>query len=272
MLVANVLGEENSLATSFCNEIWIIMRGALMIKKFLIIIANLMIFISSCYAMTFSQPVEIGRAFFVTMGIFEVEGANYHTGIPFSNQDYVKMYNLSENGITVFDKGIARFGNGDDAIYFHYDARNGYESYQKNPVISKYGDKRIENTVSSLNSPPGSIRMIKSDGGITLYLLSSYSEMSKSMGYYWMHTLLGKQKDGRFVKYFDTVEFSKRYFSNNSIKNINFADCIVRGDTIILKFKHLDNILSDESKATSGEFRFKWNDQAQWFSVEQVVY
>ena len=227
---------------------------------------------ASCLAMTFSQPVEIGRAFIEARNCFSVEGAAYHTGIPFSNEKYIKAYNLRKSPVTIYDKGTTRFGNGEDAIYFHYDARNGYASYSSNPVISKFGDKKIENTVSVNTGDPGYIRLIKSDGGVTLYLMSCYSQMSRARGYQWIHTLIGKRQDGQFVKFFDTTEFSKRYFKDSGIRNINFADCIVQGDTIILKFKYFANRTDTDIKPTSGEFRFKWDDKAHWFGVEQVAY
>ena len=45
----------------------------------------------------------------------------------------------------------------------------------------------------------------------------------------------------------------------------------MQGDTIILEFKHTDSTIKSE-RETTGEFRFKWDDAAQWFSIEQVVY
>jgi len=40
----------------------------------------------------------------------------------------------------------------------------------------------------------------------------------------------------------------------------------VRGDTLIIEYKSL----SGDKKI--GEFRFKWDEAAQWFSVEQIKY
>ena len=243
-----------------------------MFQKILVLTIGLLLLSAQCFAMTFFQPVDIGSAFIDTTGCFSVEGATYHTGIPFTNEKFIKAYNLRNRSETIYDKGTARFGNGEDAIYFHYDSKNGNSSYDYNPVISKFGDKNIENTVSVNTGHPGNIRMIKSDGGVTLYLISCQSQISRFSGYQWIHTLIGKRQDGRFVIFFEPKEFCKRYFKNSSGWYVNFADCTVQGDTIVFKFKHSADRTNTSIKPTSGEFRFKWDDKAQWFGVEQVVY
>ena len=89
--------------------------------------------------------------------------------------------------------------------------------------------------------------------------------------YEWIHTLIGKRKDGKFVEFFNTTKLNERFFGNPSIKNTNYSDFTVRGDTVSVKFKHT-NVIGNKDTEISGEFRFKWDDAAQWFGVEQVVY
>jgi len=237
------------------------------------LLGMMFLFNSNVFALTFSQPIKIGEAYITPPDYFAIEGAVYHTGIPYKNKEYILSYNLGKkNGVTIFDKGIACFGKNGDELYFHYDARDGRASYQKNYfAISRFGGKDIGNTVDVTASPPGYIRMIKSNKKITLYLLSSNSQMVSFRDYEWIHTLIGKREDGKFVKFFDTKELSERFFGNPSIKNTNFSDCTVQGDTVVLKYKHISD-LDRKGEYESGEFRFKWDDAAQWFGVEKVVY
>lgn len=224
---------------------------------------------SNVSAMTFSQPIKIGTAFITTMGIFEITGAVQNIGKGYTNRKFIDAYNLQgKNGVTIFDSGVARFISGKDEIYFHYDSRNGNTGL---PITSRFGGRNIENTVNVGTGVPGYIRMIKSDDNVTLYLLSFQNNMTRFSGYNWGHTLIGKRKDGIFVQFFDTVNLSKRFFGNPSIKNTNYTDCVVKGDTISVKYKYGKD-LSSKKADISGEFHFKWDDAAQWFGVEQIVY
>ena len=89
---------------------------------------------SVCSAMQMQQPVEIGAVSLPPMGYYEVKGATAHEGVPFKNVKYLMSYPSLRmgNGSEIFDKGVACFGNGEDCIYVHYDARDGRATYLPN--------------------------------------------------------------------------------------------------------------------------------------------
>lgn len=80
-------------------------------------------------------------------------------------------------------------------------------------------------------------------------------------------TIFGTKQNGEFVKYLDTLNITEKYFG---IKIEGGASPIVydvpkcSGDTIVIPYRNRNG--------RDGEFRFKWDDAAQWFSVEQVKY
>lgn len=250
------------------------MTNVYFLKSIFFVLFNMFfLFNANVSATTFSQPQKIGAAYITTIGVFGFEGEISHSGIPFTNKKFINSYKLGhKNGKTIYDKGVAVFSAGDENLYFHYDSQNGDTSYyEKRFPVSMCGDEKINNTVQVNTGHPGYIRVINSDINVVLYLLSNHNEMTKFGGYEWGHTLIGKGENGKFVKFFNTIELSDRFFGNPSVKNTNFSDCRVQGDTIIVKYKHVSDISSKEADE-SGEFRFKWDNKAQWFGVEKVVY
>ena len=86
------------------------------------------------------------------------------------------------------------------------------------------------------------------------------------------YILLGMQSDGKWVKYFDTRDIKKKYFREATARKD--IPCFVRGqskgDTISVVYQRVNS--NTKRLADEGEFRFKWDDGAQWFGIEQVVY
>ena len=84
------------------------------------------------------------------------------------------------------------------------------------------------------------------------------------------YVLLGRKSDGIFVKYFDTWIISETYFGQG--KRIPpgafYSDWYCKGNTVVIEYSKYDKM----GKIKIGEFRFKWDEKAQWFSVEQVKY
>ena len=203
-------------------------------KKFLTLLFALMLSSTTCFAMTFSRPVEIGRVFISQVGN--------------NNAGWLSVENTSYYG-----NGIVCWGNGEDALYMHYGTYNNNDS-------AKFGGKNVSNTVS-VNILNDWIYKIKSDGGITLYAIRFWYGPESDF------RIIGRRKDGTFVKYFDTADITKKYFTANK-DNIspavyNMPRC--QGDTVIIPY-------GTQTKKSVGEFRFKWDDKAQWFGIEQVVY
>ena len=89
---------------------------------------------------------------------------------------------------------------------------------------------------------------------------------------YFLHKLFyTPRKDGKFVVYIDTEEIAKRYFgedTNGRCKEwVTFDRLSCSNDELILTYW-----IGGKQCIGKGEFRFKWDEAAQWFSVEQVAY
>ena len=225
-------------------------------KKFLGLLVMLMMIASNCLAMTFSQPVEIGNFVAVNVGGFSFRSVSENNGT------------LVKNGRKgVYERGIARFGNDSDALFFHY--KNGTLEKRYSDYIMAFGSDNIKNTVN-VNVMTPKIYKINSDNGITFYLIKDGYDLPEENCF----TLIGRRKDGVWVKYFETVQVTDKYFgkppkvwSANSIWCDNFK---LAGDTMVIEYQQYNIVQKKYFKA--GEFRFKWDDKAQWFGVEQVVY
>ncbi|MBR1420747.1 MAG: hypothetical protein IJ575_06825 [Selenomonadaceae bacterium] len=203
-------------------------------------------------AMQFSQPEKLGAitsAFQIHLeGVF-IHGATSNDGI---------LSARSSESTKSYTKGIARWNDGDDALYCHYDS-----------AVALFGSKDVSNTVpvnieTYTVNPPGEIFRINSDGGIAVYSIRFYHRTSHL-------TIFGRQVDGKWVKYVDSIELSKKYFggrdSYTDIEGLVYQNVSVDGDTIVVPY-----FIRTNPDKNVGEFRFKWDDAAQWFSIEQIVY
>ena len=201
--------------------------------------------------MQFSQPIKIGRVNVSQVGKgaggYWFNGADSNEGIKKDYHEYDRQY--------IYSKGVAKYGNGEDALYIYYDESQG--------EICNIGGKDIKNT-QKVRLFCDVIYKITTNKGITLYPINFiYGAESR-------YTIIGRQKDGKWVKYIDTSDISKTYFGTNErgypAQNIEF-DLTCKKDILIMQYRHLGRNRNKE-----GEFRFKWDEKAQWFSVEQVKY
>ena len=201
-------------------------------------------FSGNCFAMQFSQPVEIGR-----LGLLHGGG----NGVFFNNASYNDGDIAYRKGKTIaYGKGLACFGNGADALYVHYD-------YYSEVGIFYFGGKDIANTVSD-NFIIFDVFKINTDEGITIYPL--YKVHGPEFDYF----IVGRRADGRFVKYIDTRELTKRYFGwdGTSASPVTYHDLSTQGNALIMKYQRYGY-----KQLIEGTFYFKWDDNAQWFGVEQ---
>ena len=221
-------------------------------KRFLMLILSLMVVMiaSVCSAMTFSQPVKIGR-----IGNFdqcpyrgfEIEGATSNDGTR-----YVPPQNYQYKDKIVYTNGTARFGDGEDALYCYYNFVNPSE------CVKKFGGKNQYVYVTKFFYRD--ISKIVTDKKLTLYYLDySYK--------YTNFAVIGRFADGKWVKFFDSESLDNRYFGKNNFPHYNKLKC--EGDTLIISYKQG---YPSKNKENIGEFRFKWDDKAQWFGVEQIIY
>lgn len=231
----------------------------------------MMIFSATANAMTLFPPTKLGSVWLGAPGYFEIKGATYHVGEPYTDKKFIRAYNIdgqNKKGAKIYNKGLARFGEGDDAIYLHYDGRGGFPSYQSGiSPISKYGGEDIRNTLD-VGTGITDLRLMRTDSGITLYLFTNHDAGGFNGT---THIVLGKRKDGTFVQYFDTRKIKNEYFAQP--REFWLADdVIVRGDTIVIPYKWLENPVPGGRDKNVGEFRFKWDDKAQWFGIEYLKY
>ena len=214
---------------------------------FMVVVLTL-VMITTGFAMTFQQPLKIGESISVVPdAAFNFKNATSNDG---------ERHKLSPKA--GYGKGMVCFGNGNDAIYFHYNSYLKYPDNMKNSC--RWGSKDISNTVQlNVLEATANIYQIKNDAGILLYQISIETGAS---GYV---DIIGTRKDGTWVKYIDSKDIIKRYFgSTGGISPYAMFNISVQSNIIIIPYIHNGN--------KEGEFRFKWDEAAQWFGVEQVVY
>ena len=211
-------------------------------------------------AMNFSQPVKVGTIVAANIGGVAFGDGVYNTGLLAPN---------AKRG--AYEKGVARLGEGSDALYFHYYTGTYKNEYRDQVML--FGSKNINNTI---NVPIllADITKITNDKGMTMYVIHDSYDLPEENSY----TLVGLDKEGKWVKYFDTNLIAKQYFGKPekvlSDNSIWFDKWICQGDTIIMQYSryHRDLKNSRSGYVKEGEFRFKWDNAAQWFGIEQVVY
>ena len=223
-------------------------------KIFIGVMLSVLLIANSALAMTFSQPVKIGSfvKLIVHHGKFEITGASYNSGK--GNPYYGKIY---------YTNGVARFSDGEDALYLHYKDEDR-ERYVR------LGGKTLTNTVKDDYIDYGfSIFKVKSDAGYTFYLLEG-SRGTGTKKDSVVYDLIGRKPDGTWVKYFMTDSILKEYLGRDNY----FSVCNVKmsGDTIVMQYEFIASNNYEVKSGENGEFRFKWDERAQWFSVEQIKY
>lgn len=195
-------------------------------------------------AIEFSQPVKLGTFEWNQVGHgFMIEGATYNHG-----DKYTKIRGKASKG---FGKGMAQFGQGKDAIYISYDV------YQKEPVA--YMGNRNMSSFVDFGSVRKVIYCVDSDSDLVVYPLSVVHS-------FFDFELVGKRRDGTFVKFVDSNDISEAYFRRKYGCDYSLNTMRVEGDTIVVPYS------CQFGNLEKGEFHFQWDEDAQWFGVEQVVY
>ena len=237
--------------------VWCRTGGVLTMKKLVRIIicfiSWIIVMSNNVFAMTFSNPIQIGK-FIYLRSSFEFQNVNSNLG--------QEIYS-SKNSRKLYEKGTASFGYGNDALYMHYKA--GTQSHGFQDATMAFGTMDISNTIDLQNIILYQVTLYKigTDQNIVFYLIQDEFDWPGVSDY----ALIGKREDGVFVKYFDTNTIKETYFGKNW-SNIGFENVKYMNDTLILDY----GSIFDGKTIGQGEFRFKWDDKAQWFGVEQVVY
>jgi len=186
--------------------------------------------------MIFSQPVEIGE-------IYTDPSLN---GIIIRNATNI-YGNISEKfgKENVYSTVKAVFGKENYILHLHFQ-----------PYSAVYGGEDVLNTVNvALVDGNCIISKVENNKNIPLFLIFDMGGGGIT------YALIGKMTKGKWVKYFDTFDNSKDY----SIGKVFINEIFCREDKIIMKYR-------ERQSNKTGEFRFKWDNAAQWFGIEQIKY
>lgn len=216
-----------------------------------VMLIGCMIYSGTVFAMQFYQMEKIG-----SIGVSQRNGGIRIDNFIYNSGKYFNKYD--KNNTTSYDKGFAKFGKGDEALYIYYN------SYQKEPSRMRVGTEDVNNTIV-MNMLWDSLFRVKASNGKVFYCINfAYGPDSQ-----WC--IVGCHSNGKFVKYIDTEEISKRYFGITTTQTgapfVIYNKLRCDGDTIFIEYTS-----AHRDEGIKGEFRFKWDEAAQWFSVEQVVY
>ena len=243
-------------------------------KSFFGVSIMMLMIASNCLAMTFSSPVKTGFSVWWIQGGggINVENATKNNGdfyqhnIPNGKKI---IYDGSNQGGIRYGKGVAYFGDGNDALYAHY---NGYNI--RNDSFIHFGSNDIKNTIPISAFVFGEeIFKINTNAGITFYMIHTSYDLPDET--WW--TLIGRRNDGVWLKYFESVKIIEQYFGKQGNvwdgKSICCDKFKIVGDTIVIEYSlYHKNVDTRGELIKIGEFRFKWDEEAQWFSVGNVQY
>ena len=216
-----------------------------------VMLIGCMIYSGTVFAMQFYQMEKIG-----SIGVSQRNGGIRIDNFIYNSGKYFNKYD--KNNTTSYDKGFAKFGKGDEALYIYYN------SYQKEPSRMRVGTEDVNNTIV-MNMLWDSLFRVKASNGKVFYCINfAYGPDSQ-----WC--IVGCHSNGKFVKYIDTEEISKRYFGITTTQTgapfVIYNKLRCDGDTIFIEYTS-----AHRDEGIKGEFRFKWDEAAQWFSIEQVAY
>lgn len=222
-------------------------------KKFFFPLVVFLIISSNCFAVTFSQPIKIGEIGFPLQAPyhgFVVDGATRNEGSAYNE-------NRERNGkpLTTYTNGVACFG----VLYCKYNFKGKNSS---NSMI--FGGRN--DFILTQDSSYKEIFSIDNEVGIKLYVIYHIYCVTDLK-------IIGTQKNGKWVVYIDSKKLSDKYFDGKDAYKedggIIYDRPICRDNSIVVTYRrwHWKGMSEPE-----GEFRFKWDDSAQWFGVEQIVY
>lgn len=209
--------------------------------KLFSVVCLFMMYCTTCSAMTFQPMEKLGRIYFSQAGALGimVENATTNKGTYFTK--------YKKNNTMSYDKGIASFGHGDDALYFYYNCN-------EKPMI-KIGNKQGDKLYNGIDLGYD-VNRVQSDSGITLYPLLFWYGPER------FYNIYGIRGDGKCVEYINIGGLLVQYFGDKGSSAIMCENLICRNDTIIVPLR-----LYGTKRSKLGEFIFKWDEKAQWFSV-----
>ena len=208
-------------------------------KKILWILLGLMLMSNVSFAMNFSQQKKIGSIFVTPSSGIIFEGVSYNSGTSIGKFQNEKTY----------ETGVARWGDEENGLYVLYG------KYQFN-----FGGKN-KNFFLYINADVV-VEKINTDREIVMYMLANGGSDIRLNNYY----LLGKLKNGTWVKYFNAKELFAKYFGED--RSIYLSNYSIKHDVIIINVEKMNR----GNRLKIGELRFKWDEKAQWFGIEKIDY
>ena len=206
-------------------------------KKFFSVIVLAIIFLlaENCSAMTFSKSVKLG-----SVGQYGPYGVQISGATSIKSGSFNKEYKTYMQGSAIFGK----------SLNFYFDFQND---------ISKFGSN--EANAISIYALEGAtdIYQVQNDKNIEMYIFVTETGGGGS-------TKVVGQKDGKFFIYFDTNKVMQNYFGR--ARDVYLSHYKLQGDAIVFDITSYDANLKKTVKG--GELRFKWDDKANWFSVEKL--
>ncbi|WP_294156905.1 hypothetical protein [uncultured Selenomonas sp.] len=243
-----------------------------------ILTLTLLLTASDALAMTFSQPVEIGLVGGTPPGGLTIDGANWNNGSLF-HISWQGHDDTTFQGDTLYKKGVAQFGDEAAPLYFYYDwdpakcrGKARMTSATAFDSCCVFSDKNQTKTKAKGMDEGDSctIFRIPTNDHRVLYLLK-YTGCVAGLETY---VLMGYQSNGTFVKYFDTSEILPGYYGTDRQRRryIWLENAYCQGDTIVVEYLDTYQKKHYNRNDRTGAFRFRWDDNAQWFGVEHVFY
>ena len=241
-------------------------------KVMITLVVSLIFLQSSALAMIFNPPERIGHI-----------NLERKKGFIFTDvaENIIEEKNLIKIGKkdpvpTEFSvKGIAQFGYGEDAIYFHYN----YANKTRERVMS-FGSKNSYNTFNMLFEGYATIYKVPNDEGKNFYMIGTLLKNTAKLSSIPDYVLLSCNENGTFKKEFDTSKFANQLFgqyAEESMRTFNFVsldigDCIVSENIIAFPYKQKKSGsgFTQEEVEEMGLLCFIWNESTQKFESKKV--
>ncbi len=218
-------------------------------KKFAGFISALVLsvaFSATCAAMQFQPPVFIGYMY----------GHKSGPPLPAKNWSISKEVNVKKDALIM--------GKGKTAIVFKYVLENvGGNQYRKIKSIVSGNGNVFPDITNGHISPNHLVYQINGENGIVAYVdIEQGPGMEPSV-----LCIRGLWKDGKAVNYVtDVYQFAQGI--NDAAFAFKYRAIRVMNDTICVPYSLGSDL--GEKHIRNGEFRFKWDDKAYWFGIEDV--
>ena len=203
-------------------------------KILYITVVMFLVIISNCSALQMTDPEKVGEF-----------GTNLKNGNTYF-VNAVKNYS-----------SYAAFGNGFNSIYV----------YKDKSFVDRFhiGGNMANNTVPFIGMS-NYIYRIYTNEDIVFYILKSAYDLDTD------YAIIGRKKDGQFVKYIDTHDISKKYFNINASSGtiVYGNDMHVQNDTLYVDCYYYKYGTDNFPGKKLCRFYFRWDDKAQWFGIAQL--